>query len=189
MRHKIGYNALGRKAAHRKALIRNLMIQLFRHERIRTTKAKALEARKKAEKLITRAKEDTLHNRRTVSKLIHDREILAKLFDDIGKRFLERQGGYTRILKLGFRQGDAAEMVLLELVDSNIEKKKKKPPVQKVAEVPAEIEDSETEEVKSAAEKEESVPQEKADQDTQEDAAEKEPDESQEEPEAVPEEK
>ncbi len=117
MKHRIGYNRLGRKASHRKALLRNLAIQLFRHERIRTTKSKALEARKFAEKLITRAREDSVHNRRIVAKFIHDKEILAKLFTDIALRYLERPGGYTRILKLGQRQGDAAEMVLLELVE------------------------------------------------------------------------
>ena len=117
MKHRIGYNRLGRKASHRKALLRNLAIQLFRHERIKTTKSKALEARKFAEKLITRARDDSVHNRRIVAKFIHDKEILAKLFTDIALRYLERPGGYTRILKLGQRQGDAAEMVLLELVE------------------------------------------------------------------------
>ena len=119
MKHRIGYNKLERTASHRKALLRNLAIQLFRHERIRTTKSKALEARKFAEKLITRAREDSVHNRRTVAKLIHDKEILAKLFTDIAPRYMERPGGYTRVLKLGRRNGDAAEMVLLELVEES----------------------------------------------------------------------
>ena len=121
MRHRIGYNRLGRKASHRKALLRNLAIQLFRHERIKTTKSKALEARRFAEKLITRAREDSVHNRRLTAKLIHDKEILAKLFTDIAPRYVERPGGYTRILKLGRRNGDAAEMVLLELVEQGDE--------------------------------------------------------------------
>jgi len=116
MKHRIGYNRLGRKAAHRKALVRNMVIQLYRHERIRTTKAKALEVRRKAEKLITRAKEDSVHNRRIAAKLIHDKAILAKLLTEIAPGFVDRHGGYTRILKLGYRKGDAAEMVLLELV-------------------------------------------------------------------------
>ncbi|MBT3272573.1 MAG: 50S ribosomal protein L17 [Spirochaetales bacterium] len=115
----MGYNKLGRKSAHRKALIRNMVTQLYRHERIRTTKAKALEVRRKAEKFITRAKEDSVHNRRIVAKAIQDKEILAKLFTDIGPRFTSRPGGYTRILKIGFRKGDAAEMVLLELVEED----------------------------------------------------------------------
>ena len=119
MKHRIGYNRLGRKSSHRKALIRNMVTQLYRHERIRTTKSKALEVRKKAEKYITRAKEDSVHNRRIVAKDILDKEIVAKLFTDIGPRFADRPGGYTRILKLGFRKGDAADMVILELVEED----------------------------------------------------------------------
>jgi large subunit ribosomal protein L17 len=98
---------------------------LFRYERIKTTKAKALAVRRTAEKMITRAKTDSVHNRRIIAKDIQDKEILAKLFTDIGPRFKERPGGYTRILKLGYRQGDAAEMVLLELVQDETETKKK----------------------------------------------------------------
>lgn len=117
MRHRIGYKPLGRKASHRKALHKNLAISLFRYERVKTTRQKARDIRRTAEKLITRAKVDTVHNRRIVRKSIHDPEILAKLFTDIAPRFAERPGGYTRILKLGRRQGDAAEMVILELVE------------------------------------------------------------------------
>ena len=116
MKHRIGYNRLGRKASHRKALVKNMVTQLYRHERIRTTKSKALEVRRRAEKLITRAKEDSVHNRRIVAKLVQDKAILAKLFTEIAPGFVDRHGGYTRILKLGYRKGDAAEMVLLELV-------------------------------------------------------------------------
>ena len=108
MKHRIGYNRLGRKSSQRKALIRNMVTQLYRHERIRTTKAKALEVRRRAEKLITRAKEDSVHNRRIVGKLIGDKAILAKLFTDIGPSYVGRPGGYTRILKIGYRKGDAA---------------------------------------------------------------------------------
>lgn len=90
---------------------------LFRHERIRTTRAKAKELRPFAEKLITLAREDGVHNRRQARRHIADREILGKLFDQIGPRFEERAGGYTRILKLGARKGDGAEMVLIELID------------------------------------------------------------------------
>lgn len=117
MKHKIGYNRLGRKASHRKALHRNMVTSLFKHERIRTTKPKAREIRRTAEKLITRAKSDSVHNRRIAGKRIKDEAVLAKLFTDIGPRFVERPGGYTRMLKIGRRGGDAAEMVLLELVD------------------------------------------------------------------------
>lgn len=117
MHNRIGFNRLGRKASHRKALHRNMVTSLFKHERIKTTKTKAMEIRKTAEKMITRAKVDSVHNRRIVAKAIWDKDILNKLFTEIAPRFTERPGGYTRVLKMGFRQGDAAEMVLLELVE------------------------------------------------------------------------
>lgn len=117
MNHKIGFNPLSRTTAHRRAMSRNMVTSLFRYERITTTKSKALEVRKAAEKLITRAKVDSVHNRREVAKFIQDKKILNKLFTEIGPRMKERNGGYTRVLKLGFRAGDAADVVLLELVD------------------------------------------------------------------------
>jgi large subunit ribosomal protein L17 len=117
MKHKRGFNPLERMAAHRKAMVRNMMTSLFNKERIRTTKAKALEVRRFAEKLITRAKVDSVHNRRIVSGRLYDEGITAKLFTNIAPRMKERNGGYTRIIKLGKRYGDAAEIVILELVD------------------------------------------------------------------------
>jgi large subunit ribosomal protein L17 len=108
-------------AAHRKALHRNMVTSLFRYERIQTTKAKALEIRRSAERLITRAKVDSVHNRRIVSSRLYDEGMVAKLFTDIGPRMKKRAGGYTRIIKLGERYGDAAEMVLLELVDYKLD--------------------------------------------------------------------
>lgn len=125
MNHRKGFNKLNRNASHRKALIRNMSTVLFKHERIETTKAKALEVRRHAEKMITRAKVDSVHNRRIVGEKIKDEAVLAKLFTDIGPRMKERNGGYTRVLKLGFRAGDAAEMVVLELVDFKLEGDKK----------------------------------------------------------------
>ncbi len=122
MNHRIGFNALSRTTSERKALKRNMVTSLFRYERIETTKAKALEVRKMAEKMITRAKEDSVHNRRIVASDIYDEAVVAKLFKEIAPMFAERKGGYTRILKTGNRLGDAAEMVILELV----EKTKKK---------------------------------------------------------------
>ena len=119
MNHRTGFNALSRTTAHRRAMLRNMVTSLFRFERITTTKAKAKEARRKAEKLVTRAKVDSVHNRREVAKYIADEKILNKLFTDIAPRMKERNGGYTRILKLGFREGDAADVVILELVDYN----------------------------------------------------------------------
>ncbi|MDR1301667.1 MAG: 50S ribosomal protein L17 [Treponema sp.] len=121
MKHKRGFNPLERMAAHRKALHRNMVTSLFRYERIRTTKAKALEIRRSAEKLITRAKVDSVHNRRIVSSRLYDEGMVAKLFTDIAPRMKERPGGYTRILKLGERLGDASEIVILELVDYTLD--------------------------------------------------------------------
>ncbi|MCL2295192.1 MAG: 50S ribosomal protein L17 [Spirochaetes bacterium] len=126
MKHKIGFNRLGRKYSHRKAMTRNMVTSVFKYERIKTTKAKALEIRKKAEKMITRAKVDSVHNRRIIAKDITDKAVLAKLFTDIAPRFSKRNGGYTRILKLGRRVGDAAEIVFLELVERKEKESRKK---------------------------------------------------------------
>ncbi len=124
MKHKIGFNKLNKMAAHRKALLRNMMTVLFKHERIVTTRAKAIETRRFAEKMITRAKVDSVHNRRIAGRKITDDAILAKLFTDIGPRFKDRAGGYTRILRVGARAHDAADMVILELVDQKVDEKK-----------------------------------------------------------------
>jgi large subunit ribosomal protein L17 len=98
-----------------------MVTSLFRYERIRTTKAKALAVRRSAEKLITRAKSDSVHNRRIVSSRLYDEGMVAKLFTTIAPRMKDRPGGYTRIIKLGERPGDASEMVILELVDYKLE--------------------------------------------------------------------
>lgn len=125
MNHRNGFNPLSRTTAHRRAMSRNMVTSLFRFERITTTKAKALEVRKAAEKLITRSKVDSVHNRREVAKFIADEKILNKLFTEIGPRMKDRNGGYTRVLKIGFRQGDAADMVILELVDYKLDTESK----------------------------------------------------------------
>ena len=122
MKHRIGFNALSRNSSERKALKRNMVTSLFRYERIETTKAKALEVKRMAEKMITRAKEDSVHNRRIIARDIYDEAIVAKLFKEIAPMFAERKGGYTRILKTGNRLGDAAEMVILELVEKTEKK-------------------------------------------------------------------
>lgn len=155
MNNRSGFNRLDRKPSHRHALHKNMVTSLFRHERIKTTKAKAKEVRRTAEKMVTRAKVDSVHNRRIVAKDIKDKEILTKLFTDISPRFQDRQGGYTRIIKLGFRRNDAAEMVLLELVEKKEEKKKKKkaPKAEKT-------EKKEPEEVKETAKSDEKVEEE-----------------------------
>ena len=124
MKHKIGFNKLNRMAAHRKALLRNMATVLFKHERIETTRSKAAETRRLAEKMITRAKVDSVHNRRIIGRKITDEAILAKLFTDIGPRFKDRAGGYTRIIRIGARANDAADMVILELVDRKEDDKK-----------------------------------------------------------------
>ena len=116
MRHRKKGRNLSRSPSHRRALLRNMATSLFRHGRIATTTAKAKELRPYAERLITLAKRGDLHARRLVARRIADREVLGKLFDDIGPRYVERPGGYTRILKLGNRRGDAANMALIELV-------------------------------------------------------------------------
>jgi large subunit ribosomal protein L17 len=121
MKHRRGFNPLERMAAHRKALHRSMVTSLFRKEQIRTTKAKALEIRRTAERMITRAKLDTVHNRRIISGRLFDEGIVAKLFTNIAPRMKDRNGGYTRILKLGQRKGDAAEVVILELVDYTLD--------------------------------------------------------------------
>jgi large subunit ribosomal protein L17 len=127
MKHRVGFNPLDRKPSHRKALHRNMVTSLFKHERIRTTKAKAKAIRRTAEKMITRAKVDSVHNRRMIFRDLKDKAILAKLFVEIGPRFKERPGGYTRMLKIGPRPGDGADMVLLELVGEMGEKSEEKP--------------------------------------------------------------
>ncbi|HZP38512.1 MAG TPA: 50S ribosomal protein L17 [Methylomirabilota bacterium] len=117
MRHgKAGFK-LGRVTNHRWALFRNLLVALFRHERIMTTEAKAKAVRGLAEHMVTLAKRESLHARRQVLAMVPDTEVVEKLFDTIAARFSERHGGYTRIIKAGPRPGDRAPMVLLELVD------------------------------------------------------------------------
>lgn len=117
MKTRTGFNRLGRRPAHRKALLKNLVTSFFRYERIVTTLAKAKEVRRLAEKLLTRAKVDSVHNRRIVARIITKEDVLRKLFQQIAPRFLQRPGGYTRVLKLGPREGDASEMAILELVE------------------------------------------------------------------------
>ena len=111
-----GYRKLGVKSAHRQSMLRNLVTDLFRYGRIQTTDCRAKETRKEAEKLITLAKRGDLHARRQAMAYIKDEDVVAKLFDEIAPKYEERHGGYTRILKLGPRQGDVAEAVFLELV-------------------------------------------------------------------------
>ena len=117
MRHRRKGRKLGRTSAHRNAMLANMAIALFEHEKIRTTEHKSKELRRTAEKLITLAKRGDLNSRRIAAKKVHDKRILKKLFDDIGPRYAERNGGYTRIIKLGMRFGDGAHMAVIELVE------------------------------------------------------------------------
>lgn len=163
MKHRVGFNKLGLKTSHRKALQRNMTISLFRYERITTTKSKALTVKRTVEKMITKAKVDTVHNRRQIARDIKDKEILAKLFTDIASRNEKRAGGYTRILKLGTRQGDAADMVILELVekeggsaDKKKSSKKSKVGKEKKVEAVSEVVNEETVSKDESLEKDES---------------------------------
>jgi large subunit ribosomal protein L17 len=118
MRHNVGYRKLGRTSGHRRALLKGLATELFRHERLRTTLPKAKELRPYAERLITLARRDDLHARRRVLRQITDREVVKKLFDTLAPRFATRPGGYTRTLHLAPRPGDGADMAIVELVGS-----------------------------------------------------------------------
>ncbi|CAM8659596.1 RplQ Ribosomal protein L17 [Burkholderiales bacterium] len=117
MRHRHGLRKLNRTSSHRQAMFRNMANALLRHEAIRTTLPKAKELRRVVEPLITLSKDATLANRRLAFNRLRDREMVIKLFDEIGPRYAARPGGYCRILKWGFRAGDNAPMALMELVD------------------------------------------------------------------------
>ncbi len=119
MRHRVKAGTLGRSAPHRTAMYRNLVTSLFEHERVRTTDAKAKGVRSLAEKMITLGKRGDLHARRRALRVIRRREVAAKVFDDLAERYRDRPGGYTRIVKLGIRPGDAASMSIIELVGSS----------------------------------------------------------------------
>ena len=117
MRHRHGLRKLNRTSSHRLAMLRNMTVSLLKHEAIRTTLPKAKELRRVAEPIITLGKTATLANKRLAFDRLRDREIVVKLFDELGPRYKARNGGYLRILKSGFRQGDNAPMALVELVD------------------------------------------------------------------------
>ena len=119
MRHKKNFNHLGRQAGHRKAMLSNMASSLILHKRIETTVAKAKAVRQFIEPLVTRSKEDTTHSRRIVFSYLKQKEAVTELFRTIAPKIAERPGGYTRILKTGFRLGDAADMCIIEFVDFN----------------------------------------------------------------------
>jgi large subunit ribosomal protein L17 len=127
MRHLAKGKKLGQDTAHRRALLRNLVTSFLEKERIRTSLAKA--ARPLAEKMITLGKRNTLHARRKAIRFVFRKAVVKKLFDELGPRFSERPGGYTRIVKIGPRRGDGADMALLELIGTEFKKKEKKKPL------------------------------------------------------------
>ncbi len=117
MRHRLGLRKLNRTSSHRLAMFRNMTVSLFRHELIKTTLPKAKELRRVAEPILTLGKTPSLANRRLAFARLRDREMVTKLFDELGPRYAARNGGYSRILKFGFRKGDNAPMALVELMD------------------------------------------------------------------------
>lgn len=117
MRHRHGLRKLNRTSSHRLAMLRNMTVSLLRHEAIKTTLPKAKELRRVVEPMITLGKTDSLSNKRLAFSRLRDREIVVKLFSELGPRYANRNGGYLRILKMGFRQGDNAPMAFVELVD------------------------------------------------------------------------
>jgi len=121
MRHRVRGRKLGRKKSHKEQMLRNMVVSLFQHESIRTTEAKAKEARRLAEKLLSWGKRGDLHSRRLALRYLASAEVVKKVFDDIAPRFQDRNGGYTRIVKLEVRRGDAAPVVLLELTEKSKE--------------------------------------------------------------------
>jgi large subunit ribosomal protein L17 len=181
MRHNVSGRKLNRTPAHRKALYRNLVTALFKHERIQTTVPKAKEARIVAEKLITFAKRGDLHARRMAARKLFEPAVLQKLFEEIGPRYAERPGGYTRIMRLGPRKGDNAELAILELVDNTVRPKhtdslkrkraRKVMEAQEKAEAKAAIEEAAEAEEKAEAETDEIVEASEAEE-TAEDAPE-----------------
>jgi large subunit ribosomal protein L17 len=128
MRHRHGLRKLNRTSSHRLAMLRNMTVSLLRHEAIKTTVPKAKELRRVVEPILTLGKTDTLANKRLAFSRLRDREIVGKLFSELGPRYAARNGGYIRILKMGFRQGDNAPMAFVELVD--------RPELSDAAEVP-----------------------------------------------------
>ncbi len=154
MRHRVKGRKLNRTSSHRLATLISLSTSLIKHKKIRTTVAKAKEARSFVEPLITKAKQDSVHARRYVSRFIKDKDAVKELFGEISEKIEGRPGGYTRIVKLGHRRGDAAEMAILELVDYNViaPQKKDKSKVKEEVEVveSAEVVGAVTEEVKEA---------------------------------------
>jgi len=134
MRHRVAGRKLSRHTQHRELMFRNMLVSLLQHERIRTTLAKGKELRSWADRIISLGKQGTLHARRRAFALLRDKKVVKRLFDEIAPKFKDRQGGYTRVYKLGWRQGDAAPLSLVELVTYSAPEEKKKSAIKKAIE-------------------------------------------------------
>lgn len=143
MRHLVSGHKLGRQPAHRRATLRNLVTNLIEKERIQTTVLRAKAARPLAERMITLGKRDSLHSRRQAAAYLTTPEATAKLFSELAPRFADRAGGYTRIVRAGWRIGDGAELAIIEFIGSELKKKEKKPRKQAAEEAPEEAEEKE----------------------------------------------
>jgi large subunit ribosomal protein L17 len=141
MRHLVSGSKLGKNPAHRRAVLRNLVTNLIEKERIHTTLRRAKATRPLAERMITLGKRDSLHARRQAASFLQTPEATQKLFSDLAPRFADRSGGYTRIIRVGWRIGDGAELAILEFLGSELKKKEKKAKKEKPEEVPEEKED------------------------------------------------
>jgi large subunit ribosomal protein L17 len=137
MRHLVAGSKLGKQPAHRRAVLRNLVTNVIERERIQTTIARARAARPLVEKMITLGKRDTLHARRQAAAFLQTKDATKKLFGEIAPRFSDRPGGYTRIVRVGWRIGDGAELAILELIGSELKKKEKKSKKGKTQQAPA----------------------------------------------------
>jgi large subunit ribosomal protein L17 len=170
MRHKKKGNHLGRTSSHKKALMRNMAAQLFEHKEIKTTDAKAKELRGYAERLITYGKKGSVHHRRLAFKFLQNKEIVTSLFDEIAPAYESREGGYTRIIKLGKRKGDGASVSIIQLVDfEQAEQKPKAAKPAKKEKEAKEVKEKANKEVEKAAEPEVTDEESKAEPEVKED--------------------
>ncbi|KQC07829.1 MAG: 50S ribosomal protein L17 [Candidatus Cloacimonas sp. SDB] len=134
MRHKMRGRKFGRESDHRKLMLKNLVLSLIEHGRINTTQAKAKEIRSLTERVITYGKKGTVHHRRMAFKILNNKDMVKKVFDQLAPKYSEREGGYTRVLKNGYRRGDCAPMAIIEFVENEpVEKKKKKTKTENLA--------------------------------------------------------
>ncbi len=151
MRHRKVSRRLGRTSSHRQAMLRNMVTSLFEHERLVTTEAKAKELRRLADRMVTLAKKGTLHARRQALAVIRDKAVVRRLFTEIRERYLDRNGGYTRIIKYGFRRGDGAPLVVIELVTESLSRKRRSRPKSQPSMAPKVSEPKVAEEPKTTA--------------------------------------